>query len=142
MRSPRTNELPQVNWPIFAASLAAVLALAGLAAWLKLGGTDPVFTSADGTMRAAEEAVAGFVAIAAAIGSDGRAALVFGEGARIVVLKAHGARSAAREIAWPDVRASYEGMIVVTNERRFGTVLVAGIDNLDIRRLAPQLTRV
>lgn len=131
-----------MNWLIFAASLAAVLALGGLAAWLKLGGTDPVFTSADGTMRAAEDAIAGFVAISAAIGSDRRAALVFGEGMRIVVLKAHGAHSAAREIVWHDVRATHEGMVVATKDRRFGTVLVAGVDNLDIRRLAPQLTRV
>ncbi|WBH15162.1 hypothetical protein [Sphingomonas radiodurans] len=131
-----------MNWVVFAASLVAVLALGGIAAWLKLGRSEPVFTAPDAAMRAAEEAITGFVAVSAAVASDGRAALVFGEGMRVVVLKAHGAHSAAREIVWHDVRASHEGMVVSTGDRRFGTVLVAGIDNLDIRRLAPQLTRV
>jgi hypothetical protein len=130
-----------VNWLVFAASLAAVLALGGIAAWLKLGRTGISFTAPEEAMRAAEEAVTGFHALSAALGRDGRAALVFGEGMRIVVLKAHGARSAAREIVWRDVRATDEGMLVATKDR-FGTVLVAGIDSLDIRRLAPQLTRV
>jgi hypothetical protein len=130
-----------MNWIVFAASLAAVLALAGIAAWLKLGGTQARFTAPDEAMRTAEEAVTGFAALSAAVGRDGRAALVFGEGMRIVVLKAHGARTAAREIVWRDVRATDEGMLVATKDR-FGTVLVAGVDSLDIRRLAPQLTRV
>ena len=93
-------------------------------------------------MRAAEDAITGFVAVSAAVASDARAALVFGEGMRVVVLKAHGGQSAAREIVWRDVRATHEGMVVATKDRRFGTVLIAGVDNLDIRRLAPQLTRV
>lgn len=131
-----------MNWLVFAASLGAVLALGGIAAWLKLGGTDISLKSPEEAMRAAEDAITGFFALSAAVGHDGRAALVFGDGMRIVVLKAHGARVAAREIVWRDVRASYEGMVVVTAERRFGTVLVAGVDNLDVRRLAPQLTRV
>ena len=130
-----------MNWILFAASLVGVLALGGLAAWLKLRGTDRSFTAPDEAMRAAEEAVTGFHALSAAVGQDGRAALVFGEGMRVVVLKAHRARTAAREIVWRDVRATHEGMVVATGDR-FGTVLVAGIDNLDIRRLAPQLTRV
>ncbi len=131
-----------MNWIVFGASLAAVLALGGVAAWLRLGGTDASFTAPEEAMRAAEEAITGFVALSAALGSDGRAALVFGEGMRVVVLKAHGARSAAREVVWRDVRATHEGMLVSTGERRFGQVLVAGVDNLDVRRLAPQLTRV
>lgn len=131
-----------MNPIVFAASLAAVLALAGLAAWLRLGGTDRRLADPKLVMLAAEEALPGFVAQAAAIGSDGRAALIFGDGMRIVVVKAHGARIAAREIVWRDVRATHEGMVVATGERRFGEVLVAGVDNLDVRRLAPQLTRV
>ncbi|WP_085808770.1 hypothetical protein [Sphingomonas sp. TZW2008] len=131
-----------MNWIVFAASLAAVLALAGLAAWLKLGGTDRRLADPEQVMLAAEESLPGFVAQSAAVGSDGRAALIFGDGMRIVVVKAHGARIAAREIVWRDVRATHEGMVVATGERRFGEVLVAGVDNLDVRRLAPQLTRV
>ena len=130
-----------MNWIVFAASLGAVLALGGIAAWLKLGGTDTSFTAPDEAMLAAEQAVTGFHALSAAVGRDGRAALVFGEGMRVVVLKAHGARTAAREIVWRDVRATHEGMEVATKDR-FGTVLIAGVDNLDVRRLAPQLTRV
>lgn len=130
-----------MNWIVFAASLGAVLALGGLAAWLKLGGTDTSFTAPEDAMLAAEQAVTGFQPLSAAVGRDGRAALVFGEGMRVVVLKAHGARTAAREIVWHDVRATHAGMEVATKDR-FGKVLVAGVDNLDVRRLAPQLTRV
>ncbi len=125
---------------VLVASLAAVLVLAGIAAWLKLGGTDTCFTEPEEAMRAAEDAITGFTALSIAVGSDGRAALVFGEGMRIVVLKAHGARAAAREIVWQQVRASHDGLVVATGERRFGNVLIAGVDNLDVRRLAPQLT--
>ncbi len=130
-----------MNWLVFAGSLAAVFLLGAIAAWLKLGGTDAALEGPEEAMRAAEDALPGFVARSVALGADRRAALIFGENMRIVVLKAHGARTAAREIAWRDVRATADGMLVATQDR-FGTVLVAGVDNLDVRRLAPQLTRV
>lgn len=131
-----------MNWLVLAGALAAVLVLGVIAAWLRQRGPDRSFTAPGEAMHAAEEKVAGFVALSAAVGSDGQAALVFGEGMRVVVLKASGGRVAAREVAWRDVRATREGLLVSNGERRSGSVLVAGVDNLDVRRLAPQLTRV
>lgn len=128
-----------MNWWLLGGSLAAVLALGWVAAWLRLRRDNSTFAAPEEAMGAAEQAIPGFVALSAAVGHDGHAALVFGEGARVVVLKA--AHAAAREVGWRDVRATSEGMLVATGERRFGTVLVTGVDNLDVRRLAPQLTR-
>lgn len=129
-----------MNWLLFAGLLAALLLLAGIAAWLKLAGTDRTFAGPEEAMHAAEEALPGFAALSVALGEDRRAALVFGEDQRIVVLMARGARPAAREITWRDIRATSKGMVVATRDR-FGTVLVSGVDSLDIRRLTPQQTR-
>ena len=129
-----------MNWLVFGGSLAAVLALGGVAAWLKLGGVDRSLGDAAEAMRAAEDALSGFDAIAAAVGADGRAALVIGAEARVAVLKAHGARVVAREIGWRDVRSTERGIVIETAERGFGAVTLSGVDALDIRRLAPQLT--
>ncbi|WP_298671283.1 hypothetical protein [uncultured Sphingomonas sp.] len=131
-----------MNWLMTGGSLAAVLALGGIAAALRLGRTDRMLIETDDALRAADDAVAGFTGVSAVIGADGRAALVFGEDRRVVVLKTHGARIAARVIEWDAVRATPGGMLVETGERRFGAVLLAGVDALDVRRLAPQLTRV
>jgi hypothetical protein len=46
-----------------------------------------------------------------------------------------------REVAWQRVRATAAGVEVETGDRRFGRMLVSGIDALDVRRLAPHLTR-
>ena len=131
-----------MNWLVLGGSLAAVLALAGAAALLRLGPTQRMLVEEADALRAADEAVAGFAGVSAVIGADGRAALVFGEDRRVVVLKAHGARIAARVIEWDAVRATPGGMLVETDERRFGAVALPGVDALDVRRLAPQLTRV
>ncbi len=131
-----------MNWITLGGSLGAVLALGGIAAGLKLGRKERILVEEADALRAADEAIAGFVAVSAVIGSDGRGALVFGEDRRVVVLKAHGARIAARVIEWDAVRATPGRMLVETGERRFGAVALPGVDALDVRRLAPQLTRV
>ncbi|MFT3976641.1 MAG: hypothetical protein QM688_05950 [Sphingomonas bacterium] len=131
-----------INWMTLGGSFAAVLALGGGAAALRLGRSDCLLVEEADALTAADEAVAGFAAVSAVIGADGRAALVFGEDKRVVVLKVHGARIAGRMIAWDSVRATPGGMLVETGERRFGTVVLPGVDALDVRRLAPQLTRV
>ncbi|WEK44352.1 MAG: hypothetical protein P0Y64_05965 [Candidatus Sphingomonas colombiensis] len=131
-----------MNWLVLGGSLAAVLALGGAATLLRLGPTQRMLVEEADALRAADEAVAGFVGVSAVIGADGRAALVFGEDRRVVVLKTHGARIAARVIEWDAVRATPGGMLVETRERRFGAVTLLGVDALDVRRLAPQLTRV
>lgn len=131
-----------MNWLALGGSLAAVLALGGAAAMLRLGRGERMLVEEADAVRAADDAVAGFAGVSAVIGADGRAALVFGEDRRVVVLKVHGARIAARVIDWESVRATPGGMLVETNERRFGAVTLHGVDALDVRRLAPQLTRV
>lgn len=88
-------------------------------------------------MRGAEAALPGFEPVSAAVGEDFRAALVFDKCGRVAVLKAHGARLAAREVPWRAVRSGADGMVVETGEWRFGSVLVKGVNALDVRRLAP-----
>lgn len=131
-----------MNWMMFGGSLAAVLALAGVARLLKLGGGDGAIGAPEDALGAAENALPGFVAVAVIVAVDRRAALVSGEDARLAVLKAHGARVAVREIAWTAVRATPAGIVVETRERRFGRITLCGVDALDVRRLAPELTRV
>jgi hypothetical protein len=128
-------------WILAGVALATAILLGALAWRLKRRGGTHRLEAAEDAMQAAEQSLAGFVALSAAVGHDGQAALVFGEGLRVAVLKVHGTGTAAREIAWRDVRATHEGLFVATGDRRFGAVLIAGIDNLDVRRLAPQLTR-
>lgn len=104
-----------------AGSLVAVLALAGIARWLRLG--HDIRLDADEAAAAAEGALAGFDATRVVIASDGAGALVIGHDARLAVVKRHGARAAV-------------GAIVDTGERRFGTVTLADVDALDLRRMA------
>lgn len=128
-------------WLLAGAALAVVIVLGALAWWLMRRGATHRIDEPEDAMQAAEAALAGFVALSAVIGADGRAALVFGEGLRVAVLTVRGATAVAREIVWRDVRATRAGLLVATGTRRLGTVLVAGVDNLDVRRLAPQLIR-
>ena len=133
-----------MTWLQLAGSLAAILILAGLAWVLKLGraGHEGTIDDPDAAAEAAEQALAGFAAIGALVGDDHAAALVAGRGGRVAVIKRHGARLAAREVRWDKVRAVYDGMLVETGDRRFGAVTVTGVSVLDVRRLAPSLTRV
>ncbi|MCD2314837.1 hypothetical protein LQ954_01590 [Sphingomonas sp. IC-11] len=128
-------------WILAGAALATVIALGAAAFWLvrRSGGTR--LNTPEEAMQAADQAIAGFVALSAAVGADGQSALVFGEGVRVAVVKVRRAGAAAREIVWGDVRATRDGLLVATGDWRLGTVLVADVDNLDVRRLAPQLTR-
>lgn len=123
-----------MNWIVFVASLAAVLALAGIAWWLRLGRGATMLADAAAAGRSAEEALSGFEVKQTLLGVDRLAALVVGRRGRVAVLKAHGAHVAAREVRWSDVSAIAGGIRVDTGEPRFGTVFVNGIDVLDIRR--------
>jgi hypothetical protein len=133
-----------VPWLLLAGSLAAILILAGLAWALKLGraGHEGTVEDPESAARAAEEALAGFAAIGALVGEDRAAALVAGAHGRVAAIRRHGARLAVREVRWSQVRATFDGILVETGDRRFGAVTVTGIDVLDIRRLAPSLTSV
>jgi len=63
-----------MNWLVFAGSLAAVLLLGGIAAWLKLGGKDAALGGPEEAMRAAEGAPPGFGAPSGGPGAGRRAA--------------------------------------------------------------------
>lgn len=103
------------------ASLAAVLILAWLVRALRLG--EARIESEAQAREEAEAAFPGFVPERVVLASDGRAALVFGGGA-VIALKLHGAHVAARRLSPAQVRASAEGWLVETGERRFGNLLV------------------
>ena len=74
-------------------SLLAILALAGLAWWLKLGGA-PALDSDEAVRRAAGEVEDGFTPAATAHG--GKAAIARDAAGRIMVIKRHGNRFAGR----------------------------------------------
>ena len=119
---------------VLAASAVAVAALSGVAWLLQRGRPRARIAGPQEALDEAEAALAGFVAVAAIVADDGKAALVTGEQGRVAVLKRHGARLAAREIGWEQIRATPGGIVVETGERRFGPVPLAGVDALDVRR--------
>lgn len=108
-------------------SLAAILALAGLAWWMKLGGT-PRLDSDAAVRRAASEVEDGFDPVAIALNLE--AALARDASGRIMVIKRHGNRFAGRVLG-PGARTqvlhdSGVAMLVVDpGEARFGKVILA-----------------
>lgn len=127
-------------------SLAAILALAGLAWWLKLGG-DPRLDSEFGARRAAGEVEDGFAPVDIACDANGMGALARDANGRVMVIKRHGNRFAGR-ILGADAAATIENtptgcsLVVDPGEARFGTVALtipdaeawaAAIDGVDGR---------
>jgi hypothetical protein len=78
-----------------AGSLVAILALAGLAWWLRLGGS-PLLTDDDAVRLAASEVDGDFAPLAIARDVKGTAALTRDAQGRIMVIKRHGNRFAGR----------------------------------------------
>lgn len=113
-----------MNWTLLGGSLVAVLALAGVAAWLKLGG-DPLDENA--AAEAAGDMLPGFVPEAVLIGIDGAAGLVRGRGGRVALVKRHGAQPAVRELARPvGLGMASDGVVVRSDDRMFGDVILRG----------------
>ncbi|MEQ8827753.1 MAG: hypothetical protein RIC82_08255 [Parvibaculum sp.] len=109
-------------------SLVAILALAGLAALMKLGGESKLESHAD-IRRAAGEVVDGFEAVETAAARDGSAALARDAEARIMLIKRHGNRFAGRVLtSQARVRRNGETLEVDCGERRFGVVCLT-LDN-------------
>lgn len=122
-----------MSWLQLGGSLAAILALAGLARWLKLGESRIVDEAT--ARRFAEESLAGFVGGPALIAQNGDAALVAGGGA-VALLKRHGAHVAVRRLIPPlALREAIEGVTVDTGERMFGAVTLHGVVGEDVRAL-------
>lgn len=111
-----------------AGSLVAILALAGLAWWLRLGGA-PLLADDDTVRRAAGEAEDGFTPITIARDAGGRAALAQDAEGRIMLIKRHGNRFAGRVLG-PAARAAiwrdpgHTALEVDCGEARFGKVFL------------------
>ena len=106
----------------FAGSLAAILILAWFARRLGLGG-DERLREADEARRLAEEAVCGFDARDVALDRAGIGALLRGADGRVLLLRRHGARWAARLVDDPaGVRLDRNFLTVTTSEKPFGSV--------------------
>lgn len=102
-------------------SLAAVLALAGLAWWMKLGGT-PVLDHEALLHRAAREVADHFAVADFVIAQDGAAALARDADGQIMVIRRHGNRFAGR-ILTPRAMAHAHGQMLEVDcaEPGFGT---------------------
>ena len=104
-----------------AGSLVAILALAGLAWWLKLGGS-PRLDSEEAVRRAAGEVEDGFAPVAITCDAGGASALARDAQGRIMVIKRHGNRFAGRVLG-PAASARHDGSLIVDpGEPRFGSV--------------------
>ncbi len=104
-------------------SLVAILALAGIAWWLKLGGA-PLLDSEAAVRRAAGEVEDGFAPVT--IAHDGNAALARDAAGRIMVIKRHGNRFAGRVLGpGSTARLTPDALEVDPGEARFGTVSLA-----------------
>lgn len=107
-----------------AGSLVAILALAGVAWWLKLGGAARL-DSDETVHRAAGEVEDGFTPVDIARDTDGRSALARDGAGRIMIIKRHGNRFAGRLLGDGAAAWVAGGQIeVVPGEARFGTVFL------------------
>ncbi|WP_322965260.1 hypothetical protein [Sphingomonas fuzhouensis] len=113
-----------------------VLGGAGIA-WLCTRRRDRRVGSPEDVAAAAESALAGFTVAGAVVGADGQGALAVATDGRVAAIKRHGRRMVVCEIPWARVRSTAGG-IVAEVEGRGGPVMLAGVDVLDIRRLAPR----
>lgn len=106
----------------FVGSLAAILALAGLAWWLKLGPEGHISNERQ-AREAAQEAVDGFAPEHMAIDREGRGALLSDAAGQVLLLRPHGTHFAARVLTpAAKVRLVDQYLEVDTSEKRFGSV--------------------
>lgn len=118
-----------MNWALLGGSLAAVLALAGVAWALRLGGGG--IANGQAAKTAAEEALSGFVSVDAILAEDGQAALVTGGDGSVALLKLHGAQIAARRLQPPLLIARSDGLAHIdSGERGFGRIAIPDSDKL------------
>jgi hypothetical protein len=103
-----------------AGSLAAILALAGLARWMRLGGTPRIASEGD-VHRIAGEVEDGFTPQVIACDAAGDGALARDGAGRIMVIRRHGNRFVGRALtASASARASGKALTIDCGERRFG----------------------
>lgn len=113
-----------MDWAVLGGSLVAVLATAGLVAWLGLGRDARI--AGDEAARLAEDLLPGFVAREAFVDSEGRSALVAGADGSYALLRLHGAHPVARQLRPPlAIRRDGADFIVDPGERAFGPTAIA-----------------
>ena len=112
-----------MNWMLAAGSLAAVLATAGIVAWLGLGRGARI--GEDEAARLAEDLLVDFHAGEAIVDTEGRSALVRGADGSFALLRLHGAHPVARRLAAP-LRIERDGdqFRIDAGERRFGKTAI------------------
>lgn len=108
----------------FLGSLAAILALAGVTRWLRLGPA-PRLADEAAARTAADEAANGFEAVALALDRNGSGAVLRDAAGRIVLLRPHGTHFAGRLLG-DAATARIEGgaLLVDSGERPYGTTLL------------------
>ncbi len=131
MSLPITGAL--AGWALAGLGVGTVLGGVGIG-WLVRRRRDRRVGSPEEVAAAAEAALAGFAVAGAVVGADGQGALAVAQDGRVAAIKLQGRRIAVREISWARVRSTAEG-IVAEVDGRFGPVMLAGVDVLDIRRL-------
>jgi hypothetical protein len=106
----------------FAGSLVAIVALAALAWWLKLGPARRL-ENEDDARREASDADDSFEPVDIALDHNGRAALLRDAAGRILLLRQHGTHFAGRVLT-PAAYARIDGeaLMVDTAEKRYGGV--------------------
>lgn len=115
-----------MNPLLFLGSLVAILALAGLAHWLKLGQPPRLETEAD-ARAAAAEAVDGFEPIRIGRDRNGASALLRDRAGRVLLLKPHGNFFAGRLLtasshAERRIDQGRTCLRIESGEKRFGSV--------------------
>ena len=126
-----------MNW-ILPAAGAVGLAILGGGGWAWRVLRRPVrIETPEEVAEAAEASLRGFTVSGAVVGADGQGALAMTGDGRVAAAKRLRRRLVVREVAWRDVRSTAGGILVETRDRALGEVTLAGIDVLDIRRLAP-----
>lgn len=106
----------------FLGSLLAILALAGIARWLKLG-PEPRLNDEESARIAADEAVSGYEPVAIGMDRLGCGAVMRDAEGRVLLLRPHGVHFAGR-ILTSEASAIREGdtLEIDTGEKRYGAV--------------------
>lgn len=126
-------------WLIGGGAAAALLMIAA-GVW-RLRRRPAGIDSVEDVAEAAEAALPGFRVAGAVVGADGQGALAVSEEGRVAVCRRRGRQLAVCEVAWSRVRATASGIMIDTGQRGFGSVTVAGVNALDVRRLSPLAAR-
>jgi hypothetical protein len=126
-----------VNEAVGAALAVAAVLLLALAGW-RLVRRRARLRGPEAAMDAAAT-LAGFDPVSAVVSDDGAGALAVALDGRVALLRARRGRPAVREVGWAAIRATAAGLEVHAGRRR--PVLLAGLDALDARRLAPARAR-